>query len=153
KLTKQILELKTRMAQMKEALVAEEFEKQIVPVRRALDDLEKKRQAIRDELRPTVLDKHRHLLLQESQGDRLQKQEKLRLLEEMERALQKEAINLDVRAQKNRRNVVDLVEEKEELDREEKVWQRAADKILKMELEQDIPARVTPTDVEPMKDE
>src|SRR5262249_40615726 len=91
-------------------------------------------------------------LHQTEQRERLQKQEKLRLLEEMERALQKKAINLDVRAPKNRRKVVDLVEEKEELDREEKVWQRAADKILKMELEQDIPARVTPTDAEKMAD-
>jgi hypothetical protein len=92
-----------------------------------------------------------HLLHQAEQETRQQEmREKLQFLEEMRRALLKEATDLDERLRRNPREPADLVEEREELAREEKIVQMAGDKILQMELEQDAPARVTPT-ASPMK--
>jgi capsular exopolysaccharide synthesis family protein len=77
--------------------------------------------------------------------------ERLRFLEEKRGSLLKEATDLDEKSQRNRRDPADLVDEKRELDREEGIWQKAYERILRMELEQDVPARVTATG-EPGKD-
>jgi hypothetical protein len=73
-------------------------------------------------------------------------QERLRFLEEMQAARRREAKRLDDQTRRTERDAADLVELKEELDREEKVCQKTGDRILKLELKQDVPARVTPTD-------
>jgi hypothetical protein len=87
-----------------------------------------------------------YLLHRAEQEQRWRKMmEKLRFLEEKKRVLLKEAWELDRMSQMTRREPADLVEAKEELAREEVVWQKAYERILKMELEQDVPARVMPT--------
>jgi capsular exopolysaccharide synthesis family protein len=129
----------------------DEFKKRVELIRELLTEKEKALEARRKELQPIVFEKHRRMMLQAARGDYLQKQEKLRLLEEMRRALFKEATDLDEKSQRNRRDAADLVEEKVELNREEGVWQKAYERILRMELDQDTPARVTPTG-EPGKD-
>jgi capsular exopolysaccharide synthesis family protein len=139
------------MKQMEKSLTEEVFQTRIGSERDKLASFEKTLETRRNELRPTILDKHRHMMLQAAQGDQIQKQERLRLLEEMKRALLKEATDLDEKSQKNRRDAADLVDEKGELDREEGIWQKAYERILKMELEEDVPARVTATG-EPGKD-
>src|SRR5262249_38424799 len=79
-------------------------------------------------------------------------QERLRFLEDMRKALLREADRLDRLTRRTKRDVADLIDLREELDREEKVWQKDGDKILKMELEQDVTARVKPTDAERTSD-
>jgi hypothetical protein len=145
-LKREITLLQGRLVKMIAASQADEFKKQVVSILELLAEKEKTLEARRNELRPMIFEKHRHLLQQAAQGDRLQKQDKLRLLEVMKRALLKEATDLDKKLQQTRRDAADLVEEKVELDREEGIWQKAYERILKMELEQDVPARVTPTD-------
>jgi hypothetical protein len=85
-----------------------------------------------------------HLLHQADEEKRRQMSERLRFLEAKQKALYREADDLDKKLQQNRRDAADLVEEKVELAREEEVWQKAHERILKMELEQDVPARLVP---------
>jgi capsular exopolysaccharide synthesis family protein len=150
-LKRQIAVLQEQMVKVEVATQVDEFKKRVELIRELLTEKEKALEARRKELQPIVFEKHRRLLQQAAQGDYLQKQEKLRLLEEKKRALLTEASDLDQKSQRNRRDAADLVEEKVELDREEGIWQKAYERILKMELEQDVPARVVPAG-EPGKD-
>src|SRR5579883_3142986 len=87
-----------------------------------------------------------HLFLKEVVANRQQKRQKLRLLEGMEREFINEATRLANETKEIRKNAANLGMLQEEIQREEMFWQKAADTILKMELEQEEPPRITQTD-------
>src|SRR5579883_2544571 len=134
------------MEQMEKKLTEEQFQRRIGAEREKLAGLEKALEKRRSELRPVVFENYHHQLLQATQGNRVQKQQKLRLLEGMEREFINEATRLANETKEIRKNAANLGMLQEEIQREEMFWQKAADTILKMELEQEEPPRITQTD-------
>jgi hypothetical protein len=84
-----------------------------------------------------------HLLPQAARENRRQKWEKYTYLKELEQRLVSDATRLAEQTKEIRKQIPDLSEYKDEIDKNEKVIQRASEKIESMKVEQDAPSRVT----------
>jgi capsular exopolysaccharide synthesis family protein len=145
---KQIQSLQIKIEHMREVFQPDAYEKNSEPLRKQIVEVAKEMEARRQELRPHYFDKYREQLRREAQGNRRQMLEKYSALKEMERVLVSEASRLAEETRQIRKNAVDLAQLKEDIDKDEKVMQKAGEKINNLEVEQEAPPRITQPDKE-----
>lgn len=113
-----------------------------------LESLKKRENALREALRPGLLNTLRQQMHEAGMSDRAQRWERYRLLREMERRLRQEVTQLDEDTKQIKKRAVDVAQLMREIEQDEKLMTKASEQVKHMEVEQDAPQRITQPDKE-----
>ncbi|HTU89273.1 MAG TPA: polysaccharide biosynthesis tyrosine autokinase [Gemmataceae bacterium] len=136
------------MERMLKVMTPEAYRQRIGKERRELADLEKTVEARRQVIRPHLLEQHRQRMRLIGMDKQVQRRESYRSLKMMEKVLDEEVKRLFAESRDINNKAVDMVANKDDLEQEEKVMKAAGDTIIKMEVEQEAPPRITQPDKE-----
>lgn len=147
-LKKQILMEQDLMERTRKAVRPEKLEEKLRPIRGRLAGLEKRMEALRDELRPVLLERFRRNMRMEGKDGRSRMQIQYRIFQAMERKLFDEVTRLDNQIKQNKQQAVDLIQLKDEIEQNEKFIKDANNNLLRLDVEKEAPQRISQPDKE-----
>jgi succinoglycan biosynthesis transport protein ExoP len=139
---KRILQQQDHLERMKQRLQPAAYEAQIGPERAKLDGLKKSMEALRNELRPGMIDKYRQQSRLTGLGSQAERRLRYRTLQVMERKLREDYVDLNEKTKQIKKEAVGLAELTREIEQDEKFIKQMDDKLKRMEVELDAPDRI-----------
>lgn len=147
-LKKQILKEQDLMERTRKAVRPDALEERLRPIRGRLAGLEKRMEALREELRPVVLERFQRQMRMAGKDGRSKMQIQYRILQAMESKLFDEVARLDDQIKQNKKQAVDVIQLKDEIEQNEKFIKAANDNLLRMDVEKEAPRRISQPDKE-----